>query len=244
MALHHGSVLVHCQRGISRSTTAVLFYLMGGSGLTLQEGIDICKRRRPEIDPIPAFVGQLKIYETQCRESGMIQPTTNNHGSDGRCDRQDRGAKRKAGWAAIGPFRGPARGPTKPFRGPARVPIGPFRGPAKGLIGPVRCPTIVPTKNPITEDDDHVIGPTQKKSIIGACLQSHPSGDDDCANDVSNLMENHKAGIKRDIIGIRSLYHLKHVEKVDSNNELEDVDTNFDNDVANVNSTTIDSRET
>jgi len=27
-ALHHGSCLVHCQRGVSRSTTAVLFYLM------------------------------------------------------------------------------------------------------------------------------------------------------------------------------------------------------------------------
>lgn len=27
-ALHHGSCLVHCKRGVSRSTTAVLFYLM------------------------------------------------------------------------------------------------------------------------------------------------------------------------------------------------------------------------
>ena len=26
--LHHGSVLVHCQRGVSRSVTAVMFYLI------------------------------------------------------------------------------------------------------------------------------------------------------------------------------------------------------------------------
>jgi len=251
MALHHGSVLVHCQRGISRSTTAVLFYLMGGSGLTLQEGIHLCKRRRPEVDPIPAFVGQLKIYETRCMEMGMIQSTNDSPGSDGRCDTNGRSRKRKAGGATIGPVRGPARGPTRPVRGPVRGPIGPARGPARGPIGPVRGPAIGPTKNPRNHVDDHSIGHIHKKSIIGACLPSPPSGDNG-ANDASCLLEEHKTGVECVIIGSQKkslvpplLYHLKNGEKADSSNELEDVDTNCSNDdVAEVKTIIIDSCET
>jgi len=67
-ALYHGSVLVHCQRGISRSTCAVIMYLIHKVGYTYNQAYNLCKLKRPIIQPIPAFVNQLQIYELQCRQ--------------------------------------------------------------------------------------------------------------------------------------------------------------------------------
>jgi len=217
---------------------------MGGAGLTLREGMDLCKRRRPEVDPIPAFVGQLKIYESRCREMGKIQSTNGNPERDGRYDRKEMGMKRKASEATIGPARGPARGPTGPVRGPVRGPAGPVRGPVKGPIGPVRGPArgpikgvIGPTKNPMNYgdgDDDRGNGNTEKTSIIGPCL---PSEDDDGANGASSLLEEDKASVKCVAICSQKkssvsplLQHLKDGDKANSSIGLKDAGTNCDND--------------
>ncbi|GKY97420.1 hypothetical protein MPSEU_000700500 [Mayamaea pseudoterrestris] len=66
--LCHGSVLVHCQHGVSRSTTAILFYLMRRVGMSLQDGLTMIQRRRPQAQPIPAFLTILQqYYETKCQ---------------------------------------------------------------------------------------------------------------------------------------------------------------------------------
>jgi hypothetical protein len=65
-ALFHGSVLVHCQRGVSRSATAVGFYLMRKLGMSLDQAMSLMKEKRPKVEPIPAFVRQLEKYEKKC----------------------------------------------------------------------------------------------------------------------------------------------------------------------------------
>ncbi|EEC47494.1 predicted protein [Phaeodactylum tricornutum CCAP 1055/1] len=84
--LHHGSVLVHCQRGVSRSTTAVLLYLMRRLGMPLSQALTLVQRRRPQAAPIPAFVTFLEEYEVGLRETGVVSSTSS-------------GAKRPAGAA-------------------------------------------------------------------------------------------------------------------------------------------------
>ena len=93
--LHHGSVLVHCQRGISRSSTAVLFYLMSKVGMTLKNALELCRTKRPCVEPIPAFLDQLGRYEIQCREEGLIttcctelSAEKKDENSSGQCENQ------------------------------------------------------------------------------------------------------------------------------------------------------------
>ena len=56
-------VFVHCQMGISRSTTLVLAYLMMVRRFTLYEGYTLCQRNRPRIRPNDGFFEQLKMVE-------------------------------------------------------------------------------------------------------------------------------------------------------------------------------------
>ena len=42
-------------------------------GLSLDDGLKLLKRRRPEINPIPAFLAILREYETECRTLGFIK---------------------------------------------------------------------------------------------------------------------------------------------------------------------------
>eukprot|EP00804_Cyclotella_cryptica_P030829 CCRYP_015066-RA/>CCRYP_015066-RA protein AED:0.22 eAED:0.64 QI:0/0/0/1/0.5/0.33/3/0/304 len=70
--LHHGSVLVHCQRGVSRSATAVIMFLIRKANMTYEQSLQLCQKRRRVVDPIPAFCEQLKEYEKDCREWGYL----------------------------------------------------------------------------------------------------------------------------------------------------------------------------
>jgi protein-tyrosine phosphatase len=46
-----GSVLVHCEQGMSRSSTVVMAYLMRYQGMTRDEAYVICKSKRPMVNP-------------------------------------------------------------------------------------------------------------------------------------------------------------------------------------------------
>ncbi len=40
--------------------------------MTLTQSLKLCQRRRPMVDPIPAFLHQLATYERECRTLGYL----------------------------------------------------------------------------------------------------------------------------------------------------------------------------
>jgi len=60
-----GSVLVHCEKGISRSSTIVISFLMKAQSFSLQEAYQYVLARRPIIFPNYGFLQQLVLYEQQ-----------------------------------------------------------------------------------------------------------------------------------------------------------------------------------
>lgn len=60
-----GTVLVHCEAGISRSPTICMAYLMKTKQLRLKEAFDYIKQRRGVISPNFGFMGQLLQYESE-----------------------------------------------------------------------------------------------------------------------------------------------------------------------------------
>lgn len=118
------------------------------ANLTLKQSLELCRRRRPIVDPIPAFLDQLTTYERECRALGYLtavdagEKEVGDSGKDTPCVGFSRGDKRKADdkrsesdqskkKKAIGPMIDPS---TAPNRGPVRsAAIGPARDPqAKG----------------------------------------------------------------------------------------------------------------
>jgi len=58
----NNNVLVHCQMGISRSSTIVIAYLIS-NGMLLKNAFDYVKKRREIISPNSGFLRQLIDYE-------------------------------------------------------------------------------------------------------------------------------------------------------------------------------------
>jgi dual specificity phosphatase 12 len=54
------TVLVHCQAGISRSATAVIYYLMRSHGFALKQAVAHVKDCRPVIEPNDGFMSTLQ----------------------------------------------------------------------------------------------------------------------------------------------------------------------------------------
>jgi len=58
-----GGVLVHCQKGQSRSATVVVAYIMKTQKESLEKALQFVKERRKCIDPNPGFLTQLEAFE-------------------------------------------------------------------------------------------------------------------------------------------------------------------------------------
>jgi hypothetical protein len=56
-------ILVHCQAGISRSATMVIYWLMKRYGMSLQESLNYVQRRRPIVNPNIGFLDLLRRYD-------------------------------------------------------------------------------------------------------------------------------------------------------------------------------------
>ena len=59
------SVLVHCHRGVSRSATVVIAYMMKCKNVGMIEAFNLVKLQRPVIDPNFGFLIQLQSFEEQ-----------------------------------------------------------------------------------------------------------------------------------------------------------------------------------
>ena len=61
--INNGTILVHCQMGISRSTTCVIAYFIRYLGYTAVDALSFIKRKRPQVMPNFGFLQQLIDYE-------------------------------------------------------------------------------------------------------------------------------------------------------------------------------------
>ena len=56
-------VLVHCQAGVSRSTTLVAAFLMAELDLDVERAVEIVRKVRSQVEPTEFFMHQLEMYE-------------------------------------------------------------------------------------------------------------------------------------------------------------------------------------
>lgn len=66
----NGAVFVHCFRGVNRSATAVISYLMKYHQMTCDEAKKFTQDKRPCISPRPINLGQLQRYELDLKQRG------------------------------------------------------------------------------------------------------------------------------------------------------------------------------
>ncbi|KAL8281189.1 hypothetical protein RQP46_006547 [Phenoliferia psychrophenolica] len=62
-ARNAGGVLVHCQAGVSRSTTLVAAFLMAELGLDVEQAVDKVRQVRSQVEPTEFFLHQLEMFE-------------------------------------------------------------------------------------------------------------------------------------------------------------------------------------
>ena len=64
-AIENGSVLVHCNAGVSRSVSVVVAYLMSHHSMTYEAALNAVRQVRPAAKPNDGFVKQLQNYQQQ-----------------------------------------------------------------------------------------------------------------------------------------------------------------------------------
>ena len=144
--LCHGNVFVHCSRGVSRSTTSVVLYLMAKRQFRYEAALALIRRRRPQAQPILAFDEWLHERDGYYRAlHKKPDDETNKNGNHGN-DKDGLSSDTKATATTTHPNKkqkmntpsGAAIGPALPTP-PSNQAIGPSPPPA--CIGPELPPT-------------------------------------------------------------------------------------------------------
>lgn len=158
--------------------------------MTFQQSLNLCQRRRPAVDPIPAFRVQLKDYESKCRSQGYLTALDDTDGTflengsgvtgkeisanvndkrkkcsdDNAFSKRDAEKKRKVMGPSIGPSDGPSIGP--PPSAPTKVHL------KTHSIGPKQRPSIGPSIGPTmpAKDISGPFMPASAESIAGEKL--------------------------------------------------------------------------
>lgn len=69
---------------------------MNKQGMAFDSALELCQKKRPGVEPIPAFVDQLRCYEIQCREVGLIPScSTDGGGAEGQDETSEKDGSRK-----------------------------------------------------------------------------------------------------------------------------------------------------
>jgi len=158
---HYGAILVHCHKGVSRSASFVIGYLMRKNGFTCDEALAHVQSCRHVVNPNDSFLTQLKRYEKLLREREQLANEEKQ-----KYDLQSSlGGRSKLGSVSTvcGPDIGPsACGPVGPDIGPSACePVGPD-------IGPSACGPVGPDTDSYVDVDADIgpnIGPCKEKSI-------------------------------------------------------------------------------
>lgn len=76
---HYGNVLVHCHRGVSRSASFVIGYLMKKNEFSIDEALSYVQSLRPIVQPNSAFIEQLRKYNPHPNvQDGVTEETVHS----------------------------------------------------------------------------------------------------------------------------------------------------------------------
>lgn len=104
---HYGNVLVHCHKGVSRSASFVIGYLMRKNEFTLEEALAHVQSCRPIVQPNTAFLEQLATYQPNEPQTSSGAETSAQVGPRASSQAVDIGP-------SMGPSVGPSIGPSVP----------------------------------------------------------------------------------------------------------------------------------
>ena len=148
--LYYGNVFVHCSRGISRSATGIILYLMSKRHMRYSNALALIRQRRPQVQPIPAFDMYLKkrdieLYnerQQKSKEGDNKKGKGNSEQGDNKEDELDNKKRKRTRTTTVErPSIGPAMPPLSSLSavaiGPASASIGPPIGPPSSVIGPI-----------------------------------------------------------------------------------------------------------
>ncbi|GAB9470628.1 Phosphatase slingshot 2 protein [Globisporangium polare] len=71
-AKYYGRILVHCSKGVSRSTSMVVAYLMKIQDMSFDEALQFVSEKRPVANPNASFRRQLQEYDQKLRRSATV----------------------------------------------------------------------------------------------------------------------------------------------------------------------------
>jgi len=75
---HYGKVLVHCHKGVSRSASFVIGYLMKKNEFTFDEALAHVQSCRPVVQPNTSFLQQLRTYQPNGNAQQVENPSEQN----------------------------------------------------------------------------------------------------------------------------------------------------------------------